>query len=296
MRVFRTVADVRAALAGSPRPVVLVPTMGALHDGHLSLVRAGRERGETVVVSVFVNPTQFGEGADLAAYPRDEARDAELARHAGADLLFAPSVEEMYPAGFATAVEVGGSVTAALEGDRAQRGPEHFRGVTTVVAKLLNIVGPNVALFGQKDAQQALVIRRLVRDLDFPVVIETLPTVRDRDGLALSSRNARLAPADRRRALALPRALRTAEERVAAGERDAAAVLAAARAELDAAGVVPEYLDLRSPDDLSPLTRVEGPSLLCVAARIGSTRLIDNVLLRPAEAPTNPLPLTGAAT
>jgi pantoate--beta-alanine ligase len=270
--------------------------MGALHEGHLSPIRDARARGETVVVSVFVNPAQFGEAADLDGYPRDEARDAALAREAGADVVFAPPLEEMYPRGFATAVEVGGRLTSELEGDPRQRGPDHFRGVTTVVAKLLNIVGPDVALFGQKDAQQALVIRRLVRDLDFPVAIETLPTVRDADGLALSSRNARLSPDERRRALALSRALRAAEARVADGEREAGAVLGAARAELGAGGLDPEYLELRSASDLSPVERVDEDALACVAARVGDVRLIDSVVLRaPAEATSHPLSLTGAA-
>ena len=296
MRVARTVGDVRAALWGAPRPVVLVPTMGALHEGHLSLIRHARARGETVVVSVFVNPAQFGEAADLDGYPRDKASDVALARAAGADVVFAPPLEEMYPHGFATAVEVGGPLTSELEGDPRHRGPGHFRGVTTVVAKLLNIVGPDVALFGQKDAQQALVIRRLVRDLDFPVAIETLPTVRDADGLALSSRNARLSSDERRRALGLSRALRAAEAQVADGERAAHAVLAAARAELDAAGLDPEYLELRSAGDLSPVEHVDEDVLVGVAARVGGVRLIDNVVLRaPAEALSDPLSLTGAA-
>jgi pantoate--beta-alanine ligase len=287
VKTVRTVADLRAELAASHRPVALVPTMGALHEGHLSLVRRAREQAETVVVSVFVNPTQFAPGEDLASYPRDERRDLELAAGAGADVLFAPPADEVYPPGFDTAVEVG-SLTRELEGDPAQRGPEHFRGVATVVAKLFNIVGPDVALFGQKDAQQALVIRKLVRDLDFPVRIEVAPTVRDPDGLALSSRNAYLSPADRTRALALGRALEAAEARVAAGELEAAAVVAAARAELDAAGVDPEYLELRSADDLSPATRVNGAALLCVAARVGPARLIDNTVLRAAEPSLDP--------
>jgi len=296
VRIVHGVGDVREALSSAPRPVVLVPTMGALHEGHLSLIRDARTRGGTVVVSVFVNPTQFAETADLATYPRDEARDTALARQAGADLVFAPTVEELYPPGFAAAVEVGGPLTADLEGDPRRRGPGHFRGVATVVAKLFNIVGPDLALFGQKDAQQALVIRKLVRDLDFPVAVETLPTVRDADGLALSSRNARLSPEERRRALALSRALRAAEALVDAGEVEAAAVLAAADAELAAAGIEREYLELRRARDLARVERLEEEALLCVAARVGDTRLIDNLVLRArAEAPSDPLPLTGAA-
>ncbi len=286
MKIVGTVTALRSALADSPRPVALVPTMGALHEGHLELVRHARARSATVVVSIFVNPAQFAAGEDLSAYPRDEGRDAELARGAGADLVFVPGVEEIYPPGFDTTIEVGG-LTAELEGDQGRRGPEHFRGVATVVAKLLNMVGPDLALFGQKDAQQALVIRKLVRDLDFPVSVEVLPTVRDHDGLALSSRNAYLSAGERERALALSRGLWAAEARVVAGELDAERVVAAARAELDAAGVEPDYLELRSVEDLSPAARVNGPTLLCVAARVGRARLIDNAVLR---APVEPVP------
>jgi pantoate--beta-alanine ligase len=281
VRTVRTVAELRAALAarrGEGRQIGLVPTMGALHEGHLSLIRAARADCDTVVVSLFVNPAQFGPGEDLAAYPRDEARDASLAQEAGADLLFSPRPEEVYPPGFSTAVVVEG-LTDVLCGDPERRGPEHFRGVTTVVTKLLNMAQPDVAYFGQKDAQQAIVIHRLVTDLDMPVRIEVLPTVRDDDGLALSSRNAYLSDAERERALALARALRAAERAVADGTVDGAAVLAAARAELDAAGVEPEYLELRSNTDLTPVERVNGSTLLAVAARVGQARLIDNVVL-----------------
>jgi pantoate--beta-alanine ligase len=278
MRTVRTVAELRAALAGrrAQGEIGLVPTMGCFHEGHLSLMRQARKDCQTVVVSLFVNPTQFGEGEDLEAYPRDEARDAELAAEQGVDLMFAPFVEEVYPTGFDTTVEVGG-ITDVLCG--AQRGPEHFRGVTTVVTKLLNMVQPDVAYFGQKDAQQATVIRKLVRDLDMPVRVEVLPTVREADGLALSSRNAYLSDGDRERALALSRALRAADAAVAGGRRDAASVLAAARRELDAGGIDPEYLELRSADDLSPAERVNGRTLLAVAARVGRARLIDNTIL-----------------
>jgi len=280
VKTVRSVSDLRAVL----RPVRgrglvgLVPTMGAFHEGHLSLMRRAREDCATVVVSLFVNPAQFGTGEDLGAYPRDEQRDAALAAELGVDVLFAPPVEEVYPPGFDTAVSVGG-LTDVLCGDPGRRGAEHFRGVATVVAKLLNMVGPDAAYFGQKDAQQALVIRKLVRDLDMPVRIEVLPTVRDPDGLALSSRNAYLSPDERRRALALSRALAAAESEVEAGRCDAAAVLGAARRELDSAGVEPEYLELRSADDLSPAERVNGATLLAVAARVGRARLIDNAIL-----------------
>jgi pantoate--beta-alanine ligase len=277
MRTVHTVAELREALPRQGR-VGLVPTMGFFHDGHLSLMRAARRDCDFVVVSLFVNPAQFAAGEDLAAYPRDEARDSALAEAEGVDLLFAPPPNEVYPPGFSTHVEVEG-LTGVLEGDPSQRGTAHFRGVTTVVTKLFNMVGPDVAYFGQKDAQQALVIRRMARDLDMPVEIAVLPTVRDEDGLALSSRNAYLSGEERERALALSRALRAADAAVAEGRRDADAVLAAARHELDAAGVEPDYLELLRADDLSPAERVNGRTLLAVAARIGRARLIDNTIL-----------------
>jgi pantoate--beta-alanine ligase len=256
--------------------------MGSLHEGHLSLVRRAREECDVVVASLFVNPAQFAPGEDFAAYPRDEARDAELAAAEGVDVLFAPPGDEVYPDGFATTVSVTG-LTEVLEGDPAGRGPDHFSGVATVVAKLLNMVQPEVAYFGQKDAQQALVIERMVRDLDIPVRVAVCPTVREPDGLALSSRNAYLDPDDRVRASALSRALRAAEAKVSAGVLDAGAVLDAARAELRDAGVEPEYLELRSSRDLSPVERVNGSTLLAVAARVGRARLIDNTILGGAK-------------
>ncbi len=279
MRTVRTVAELRAALRPARRAervIGLVPTMGALHDGHLSLIRHARATCDVVVVSLFVNPAQFDQAGDLAAYPRDEARDGGLAADAGADLLFAPDLAEVYPPGFATTVHVDG-LTETLEG--VHRGVGHFDGVTTVVTKLLNMVGPDVAFFGQKDAQQALVIRRLVRDLDLPVRIEVRPTVREPDGLALSSRNVHLRGADRERALALRDALAAAEASLRAGERDAAVLRAAALAAMRGHGVEPDYLELVRTDDLSPVTRVEGEVLVAVAASIGSTRLIDNTIL-----------------
>jgi pantoate--beta-alanine ligase len=273
------VAEVRAALAPARRAgrtIGLVPTMGALHEGHLALIGAAREECDEVVVSVFVNPTQFNEASDLQAYPRDEARDVELAQGAGADLVFAPTVEEMYPRGFATSVRVGG-VTETLEG--AQRGAEHFAGVATVVTKLLSIVGPDVAYFGQKDVQQTVVLRRLVADLNLPVRLVVVPTVREPDGLALSSRNVRLSPAERERALSLSRGLRAAQRAHADGERGAARLVQLAAAELEAAGVTPEYLVVVDPLTLTDLQRVDGDALIAVAARVGDTRLIDNALL-----------------
>jgi pantoate--beta-alanine ligase len=274
MKTIRTVAELRQELAGR-EDIGLVPTMGFLHEGHLSLIRHAREECATVVVSLFVNPKQFGEGEDLDAYPRDEARDAALAEECGADILFAPGAAEVYPDGFATTVEVGG-LTDVLCG--AAR-PGHFAGVTTVVTKLFNMVAPDVAYFGQKDAQQALVIRKLVRDLDIPVRIEICPTVREPDGLALSSRNAYLSREERERALALNRALRAAEAAVAAGHTNAGDVLAAAREQLQQAGLEPEYLELRSAKDLVPVERVNGSTLLAVAAQVGRARLIDNTIL-----------------
>jgi pantoate--beta-alanine ligase len=281
VRTVRTVTEVREALAPerrAGRSIGLVPTMGAFHGGHLSLIRRAREQCDVVVVWLFVNPSQFGPGEDLEAYPRDEARDAESAEREGVDLLFAPPAAEVYPEGFATTVTVAG-LTDVLDGAPSRRGPAHFAGVATVVTKLFNMVGPDVAYFGQKDAQQALVVQKLVRDLDLPVRIEVCPTVRDDDGLALSSRNAYLSPDERQRALGLSRAMRAAEAVVESGRIDATAVLDAARGELDAHGIEPEYLELRSATDLSPVDRVNGSTLLAVAARVGRARLIDNTVL-----------------
>jgi pantoate--beta-alanine ligase len=279
MPIVRTVAEVRDAVRvarGTGMTVGFVPTMGALHDGHLSLLRSARRECGYVVISVFVNPPQFNDPADLAAYPRDEARDASMARGAGTDLFFAPAPAEMYPQGFATEVAVA-RLGEPLEG--VMRGPGHFRGVATVVAKLFNIVAPDVAYFGQKDAQQALLIRRLARDLDFPLRVEVCPTVREPDGLAMSSRNVRLGPADRARALALRRGLDAAEAAIAGGERDAGRVRRAGRDAMRAHDVDAEYFELVSADTLEPLKVVEGRVLIAVAARVGPVRLIDNVLI-----------------
>ena len=281
MKTVRTVADLRAALAQprrAGRSIGLVPTMGAFHEGHLALIRRARAQNDVVVVSLFVNPAQFGPSEDLDSYPRDEARDAAQAEELGADVLFAPPVEEVYPGGFSTTVSVAG-LTEVLDGHPQQRGSAHFDGVTTVVTKLFNMAQPDAAYFGQKDAQQALVINRLVRDLDIPVRIEVVPTVREPDGLAMSSRNAYLTEEERERALGLSRALEAADREVAAGRRDARSVLAAASRELEARGIEPEYLELRSADDLSPADRVNGRTLLAVAARVGRARLIDNTIL-----------------
>jgi pantoate--beta-alanine ligase len=281
MRTLRGIDELRTALAparGAGRTIGLVPTMGALHEGHLSLIHRARADCDEVVVSLFVNPTQFNERSDLVRYPRDEARDAALASEAGTDLLFAPAGEAMYPPAFATTVHVAG-VTETLEG--AARGRAHFDGVATVVSKLLNIVTPDVAYFGQKDAQQTVVIRRVVRDLDLPVRIEVCPTVREPDGLAMSSRNALLGAEDRARAVALSRALAAAQERALAGGRDAASIVAAARAAMAPFAVAPEYLALVDPDTFAPVAGLERPALLAVAARVGPARLIDNAILKP---------------
>jgi pantoate--beta-alanine ligase len=280
MKIVHTIAEVRAHLRparAADSSVGLVPTMGAFHEGHLSLIRAARAASDVVVVSLFVNPAQFNDPSDLAAYPRDEARDAALAEDLGADLLFAPPVAEMYPDGFATAVAVS-KLGDVLEG--AHR-PGHFAGVCTAVCKLLNIVQPDVAFFGQKDAQQVVVLRRMVRDLDIPVKLEILPTVREPDGLALSSRNAYLGAEDRARAVALHKGLQAAATAVERGERDASTIRAAARAAMTDFDVEPEYLELVHPDTLEPVERLDGRALLAVAARVGPARLIDNRLLAP---------------
>jgi pantoate--beta-alanine ligase len=275
-------AEVAAARADGRR-IGLVPTMGAFHAGHEALMRTARERCDAVVVSLFVNPTQFNETADLADYPRSEASDAAVAEGLGVDVLFAPSAEAMYPDGFATTVSVGGLATV-LEG--AARGPAHFAGVCTVVCKLFTIVAPDVAFFGQKDAQQVTVVKRMVRDLDLPLTIEVVPTVRDADGLALSSRNARLGPGDREQALSLSRGLEAVRALAAAGERDPAILRAAAAEALRTAGVEPDYLAFVDPDTLHPVERVDRRVLVAVAARVGPARLIDNILIDPAEVAT----------
>ena len=258
MKTLLTIREVRQELAAGGR-VGLVPTMGAFHEGHLALFRAAREDCEVVVASLFVNPTQFGANEDLTRYPRDELGDAQLAEAAGVDILFMPSVEEMYPDGYATWVDV------AETGAEGNARPGHFRGVATVCLKLFNIVRPQVAYFGQKDAQQAAVLRRMVRDLDVELVLRVVPTVRDADGLALSSRNAYLSERDRSKALALPRALEAGRSAHAEG----ADPVAAARAALN--GLEPEYVELLD---------LDGVRLLAAAARVGSTRLIDNVVLK----------------
>jgi len=263
VKTLRTIREVRRELAGRGR-IGLVPTMGAFHEGHLALLRAARDECDAVVVSLFVNPTQFGANEDLSRYPRDEARDTQLAEAEGVDVLFVPSVEEMYPQGYATWVDVDET------GAEGAARPGHFRGVVTVCLKLFNIVRPQVAYFGQKDAQQAAVLRRMIRDLDVDLDLRVLPTVRDADGLALSSRNAYLSQEERHRALALPRALEAGRSAHVEGSDP----VAAARGALN--GLVPEYVEVL---DLGDVT------VLAAAARIGTTRLIDNVVLEvPSQA------------
>jgi pantoate--beta-alanine ligase len=289
MRTARTVAELRAALAPERRggrSIGLVPTMGALHDGHISLIRAARKTTDVVVVSLFVNPAQFDDAGDLAAYPRGEERDAAAAAAAGADILFAPAVSEVYPDGFATTVSVTGPLTETLEG--AHRGAAHFRGVTTVVTKLFNMVQPDAAYFGRKDAQQALVVAQLVRDLDLPVRIELCPTVREPDGLALSSRNARLHGDERERALGLSRALHAVARAIADGEiAGADAAREAGLVALREHGAEPEYFEAVDAATLAPATGLEGDVLLVCAARVGTVRLIDNLACSPTPSETD---------
>jgi pantoate--beta-alanine ligase len=283
MIVARDKAALREALASARRresTIGLVPTMGSLHEGHLSLLRAARRRCDVLVMTLFVNPAQFGSGEDLESYPRDESRDKELAEQEGVDLIYIPPLEAVYPEGFATRVDVGGELTEVLCGAPDQRGAGHFSGVATVVAKLFNSVGPDIAFFGQKDAQQAIVIRRMVRDLDFRIQVEVLPTVREPDGLAMSSRNAYLSPEERQRAAALSRALRAAEQVAASGETSTQVALEAATAELERAGIEPEYLEARDAEGLAPAESFNGrPVLVAVAARVGRARLIDNLVI-----------------
>ena len=285
-RISEVRAGVRDARAKGVR-VGFVPTMGALHAGHASLMRAARADGGFIVVSIFVNPTQFGPGEDMAKYPRLLAADLEVCRREGANLVFAPSAAEMYPArqgdavaspaGFATTVHVAGLTEKMCGAFR----PGHFDGVCTVVAKLLEIVRPDAAYFGEKDAQQLAVVRRMVADLNLPVEIRGCPLVREPDGLAMSSRNAYLSADERRRALVLSAALAEARDALRQGERAAGRIADQVRRRINAAdGVNLEYVAIVDPDTLADLARVEGKVLVAVAAEVGNTRLIDNVLLR----------------
>ncbi len=276
LRVVHRIAEMRALREELPEPVGFVPTMGALHEGHLALVRRARSENESVIVSIFVNPTQFGPQEDFATYPRDFQRDLNLLRAEGVDVVFAPEAEEMYPPGFSTWVEVEG-LTERLEG--AFR-PGHFRGVATVVAKLFNITSPTRAYFGQKDAQQALVLKRMVADLNFGLELIVVPTVREPDGLAMSSRNVYLTPEERRSATILWRALSEAKKLWEEGERDAERlrrqmrelIQSEPRAQL-------EYVSVADAESLEELSEIDRPALVSLAVRLGRARLIDNITL-----------------
>jgi pantoate--beta-alanine ligase len=272
-RVVRTRSELRAALATAPRPIGLVPTMGALHPGHASLISRARAETATVVATIFVNPRQFNEGADFETYPRNEEADLAIAGDAGADVVFIPAVDEVYPPGFQTTVKVG-QLTETLEG--AAR-PGHFEGVTTVVAILLDLAGAERAYFGQKDAQQLLVISRMAVDLGIATEIVACPIVREPDGLAMSSRNARLTGEQRAAAPVLRRSLLAARSAYEGGARDAEALRAEMREVLAGERLAaPEYVSCADPATLRELTRVEGPALLSLAVRFGGVRLIDN--------------------
>ena len=277
MRVIDTNYEMALACRGAPHPLGLVPTMGALHAGHLSLVDRAREETETVVVSIFVNPTQFGPSEDLSEYPRDLDGDLELLRQRGVALVYAPAVTEVYPEGFNTWVDVG-PVADRLEG--AVR-PGHFRGVATVVSKLFNLIGPQRAYFGEKDGQQTVVVRKMVRDLDMGVEVVVCPTVRENDGLAMSSRNVRLDPEERRAAAGLFKALSQAQELWAAGERDAERLRNAVRGSLESvplfAGI--DYVSVADTATLEEQETVTGQIMVLAAVHLGKVRLIDNIVL-----------------
>jgi pantoate--beta-alanine ligase len=283
LKIFSTIDQMRNALRSVRREgkvLALVPTMGALHEGHLSLVRAARGASDVVAASIFVNPTQFGPNEDLAKYPRSFERDCEMLEREGVEFVFAPSVEEMYPAGAVTWVTVE-ELSGKLDG---RSRPGHFRGVTTVVSKLFHIVEPDKAFFGQKDAAQAAIIRRMVRDLNLPQEIVVCPIVREADGLAMSSRNAYLSPEERKRALVLHRSLERVQQMAEAGERDAGPLAAAGIYEFERESSVRlDYFEIVNPDTLDPVADVSGGALVAVAAYVGATRLIDNVLLRPTK-------------
>lgn len=280
MQVIETVDEMRAVRRGwASGSVGLVPTMGYLHAGHLSLVERARAENDHVVVSIFVNPAQFGPHEDLSRYPRDLPRDLALLESAGVDVVFTPGVEQMYPAGFATYVEPAGVLAERLE---AATRPGHFRGVATVVAKLFQVITPDNAYFGQKDAQQVAVVRRMVSDLNLPVQIRIMPIVREADGLAMSSRNKYLGPEDRAAAIVLSRALQAGMRAFESQPVGSVADVIAAMAEVVAAEprAQLDYADVCDPDTFIPLTELRSPALLAIAAKVGPARLIDNVLLR----------------
>jgi len=279
MKIVGTIAEMRAlcrsAKSGGKR-LGLVPTMGALHEGHLSLVRAAKEKTDVIATSIFVNPTQFGPTEDFSRYPRALEKDCAILWREGVEFVFAPAVEEMYPAGAVTWVTVGGLSDRLCGKSR----PGHFRGVATVVAKLFHIIEPDAAFFGQKDAAQHAIIRKMVRDLDMPVAIEVCPIVREADGLALSSRNAYLNAEERKSALVLYRSLQCAQELFRTGERNSAKLIAAARQEFASeSNVRLDYFEIVNPDSLEPVLDTSSPSLAAVAAYVGNTRLIDNIVL-----------------
>ena len=272
-RVVEKISEMRELARELPRTVGLVPTMGALHAGHMGLIRRCREDSETAVVSVFVNPTQFGPSEDYQKYPRDLAADMEKCREAGVDVVFAPTAEEMYPEGYSSAIEVGGVTNKMCGLSR----PGHFRGVTTVVCKLLNIVRPERAYFGQKDAQQLVVVKRMAEDLNVPVEIVRVPIVREPDGLATSSRNAYLSPEEREDALSLRRALEHFAERVAEGEKDPLKLIGEMGRMIDGVDSARiDYIVVVDPETLEDLDRIEGGAMAALAVWMGSTRLIDN--------------------
>lgn len=288
MKVLRTPDEMNLAREDARRSgitVGLVPTMGYLHEGHNSLLKAAREQCDRVVMSLFVNPTQFRPGEDLGTYPRDEERDLAIAREAGVDLVYAPDPDRVYPPGFATEVSVTG-LTEVLCGGPDSRGAGHFTGVATIVTKLLNAVDPDFAYFGQKDAQQATVIRRMAEDLEFRARIVVLPTVRERDGLAMSSRNAYLSEEARERAAAIWKALLETEAVYEIAGLEAG--LEAGRDELTRAGITPEYFEARYPGTLDPAeSESEEAILVAVAAEVEGTRLIDNILIEPKKGKVN---------
>jgi len=280
MRVFKTVKEMQNWCIDQKKQgktVGLVPTMGYLHEGHLSLVREARRQTDLVVVSIFVNPIQFGVNEDLDQYPRDLSRDLGLLEKEKADAVFAPAVAEMYPAGYSTFVEVEGQVTSKLCG--ASR-PGHFKGVTTVVSKLFNICQPDKAFFGQKDAQQVLVIEKMVHELNYPLQIVRVPIVRENDGLAMSSRNVYLNEEERRQALVLNQSLLMARDMIRAGERDPQKVLASIRGQIEKAPLAQiDYVKLYRASDLAEIDAIEGQVLIALAVKFGNTRLIDNLLV-----------------
>jgi pantoate--beta-alanine ligase len=292
LKIFSTIHEMRAAsraVRHSGKRLGFVPTMGALHEGHLSLVRAARAATDVVAASIFVNPTQFGPNEDLAKYPRSFERDCELLAREGVELLFTPSVEEMYPANAGQSARTAETTWVTVEGlseklDGRSR-PGHFRGVTTVVAKLFHIVEPDAAFFGQKDAAQVAIIRRMVRDLDLPVEIVTCPIVREPDGLAMSSRNAYLNPEQRKQALVLHRSLIKVGQLSGAGEQRASRLAAAGREEFaQEKSVRLDYFEIIDPDSLDPINDVSNGALVAVAAYVGTTRLIDNIVLKKKTA------------